>query len=429
MDLLIKSGRVIDPATSFDDKADVLVINGKIKAISKKLSAAKNMPTLDADGLLVIPGLIDMHCHLRDPGDPEEETIVSGTRSAALGGFTSIACMANTLPPIDSPALIKYITSKARMEGIINVFPIGAVSKGLKGEELVEIGRMIQEGAVAFSDDGHPIMDSEIMRRALEYVRQFDTTIISHCEDLGLTKGGLMNESYTSTVLGLKGIPSLAEETMVARDIMLAKEFGRLHIAHVSSKKSVELIRGAKKEGINITAETCPHYFTLTEEEVEEFNTDAKVNPPLRSEKDLEAVVKGLKDGSIDVIATDHAPHRSEEKNIEFGAAANGMVGFETALALVLTELVGTGFLSIINAIEKMTVNPAKILNIKKGVLKEGWDADIAVIDPNAEWTVDVNKFASKSKNSPYHGWTLKGKVLYTIVGGRIIVKDGKLAF
>ncbi|KAF0133190.1 MAG: dihydroorotase [Candidatus Saganbacteria bacterium] len=429
MDLLIKSGRVIDPATSFDDKADVLVINGKIKAISKKLSAAKNMPTLDADGLLVIPGLIDMHCHLRDPGDPEEETIVSGTRSAALGGFTSIACMANTLPPIDSPALIKYITSKARMEGIINVFPIGAVSKGLKGEELVEIGRMIQEGAVAFSDDGQPIMNSEIMRRALEYVRQFDATIISHCEDLGLTKGGLMNESYTSTVLGLKGIPSLAEETMVARDIMLAKEFGRLHIAHVSSKKSVELIRGAKKEGINITAETCPHYFTLTEEEVEEFNTDAKVNPPLRSEKDLEAVVKGLKDGSIDVIATDHAPHRSEEKNIEFGAAANGMVGFETALALVLTELVGTGFLSIINAIEKMTVNPAKILNIKKGVLKEGWDADIAVIDPNAEWTVDVNKFASKSKNSPYHGWTLKGKVLYTIVGGRIIVKDGKLAF
>jgi dihydroorotase len=428
MDLLIKSGRVIDPATNFDNTADILISDSKIKAVNPKIPPPKNANVLDAGDLLVFPGLIDMHCHLRDPGDPEEETIASGTRSAAKGGFTSIACMANTIPVIDTPALVKYVVSKAQFEGVVNVYPIGAVSKGQKGEDLAELGRMIQEGAIAFSDDGRPIANSEILRRALEYARQFDVPIISHAEDVGLSEGGQMNESFKSTILGLKGIPHLAEEIMVMRDIMLAAEFGRLHIAHVSTAQSIDLIRRAKAEGIKITCETCPHYFTLTEEEVEGYNTNAKVNPPLRGEKDLEAIIAGLKDGTIDVIATDHAPHREEEKNVEFGAAACGIIGFETALSLTLTELVDTGSLTLKKALEKFTVNPAKILNVKKGVLKAGWDADITIVDPKAEWTVDAGRFASKSRNTPYHGWKLKGKVLYTIVGGKIVVKDGKLA-
>ncbi|MFA4966904.1 MAG: dihydroorotase [Candidatus Margulisiibacteriota bacterium] len=427
MDIVIQSGRVIDPASNFDGAADILISESKIKAIGPKLPHPKNASILDAKDLWVLPGLIDMHCHLRDPGDPEEETIASGTRSAAKGGFTSVACMANTSPIIDTPALVKYVVSKAQLEGLVNVYPIGAVSKGQKGEELAELGRMLAEGAVAFSDDGKPITNSEIFRRALEYARQFDTPIISHAEDPWLSADGQMNESHKSTILGLKGIPHLAEEIMVMRDIMLAKEFGKVHIAHVSTAKSVDLIRRAKAEGINVTCETCPHYFSLTEEEVEGFNTNAKVNPPLRGEKDLEAVIGGLKDGTIDVIATDHAPHREEEKNVEFGLAACGMVGFETALSLVISELIEPGSLSLKKAIEKMTVNPAKILNIKKGVLKPGWDADLIIVDPKAEWTVDVNKFISRSKNSPFGGWKLKGKVLYTIVGGRLVVKDGKL--
>lgn len=426
MDLLIKSGRVVDPASNLDAVSDVLISEGKIKAVGPHLKVRTT--TIEAEGMLVLPGLIDMHCHLRDPGDPEEETIASGTRSAAKGGFTSIACMANTNPPIDSPAMVKYVSAKARYEGAVNVFPIGAVTKGLKGEELTEMGRMILEGAVAFSDDGKPITNSSVMRRALEYSRQFDVPVISHAEDPSLSEGGLMNESYSSTILGLAGIPALAEEVMVMRDIMLAREFGRVHIAHVSTARSVELIRRSKSEGVKITCETCPHYFTLTEEEVEGYNTLAKVNPPLRSAKDLEAILGGLKDGTIDVIATDHAPHTTEEKNVEFAKAMSGMVGLETALALVLTELVETKFLSLKKAIEKMTVNPAKIMNLKKGTLKAGWDADLIIVDPAREWLVDPSKFSSRSKNSPYGDWRLKGQVRYTIVGGKLVVKNGELA-
>ncbi|HTY13226.1 MAG TPA: dihydroorotase [Candidatus Omnitrophota bacterium] len=427
MDLLIKDGRVIDPATGQDGVADILISESKIRSIGPKIAPPKNATILDASDLIVMPGLVDMHCHLRDPGDPEEETIASGTRSAALGGFTSIACMANTSPVIDTPALVKYIKSKAQMEGAVNVFPIGAVTKGLKGEELAEMGRMIAEGAVGFSDDGKPVVSAEVFRRALEYARQFDVAVISHAEDPTLSAGGQMNESLKSTVLGLKGIPRQAEESMVMRDIMLAREFGRVHITHISTAGSVELVRMAKAEGVPVTCDTCPHYFTITEEEIEGYNTYAKVNPPLRGEKDLEAVIAGLKDGTIDAISTDHAPHREEEKNIEFGHAASGMVGFETALALVLTELVEPGSLTLKKAIEKMTVNPARILNIKKGVLKVGWDGDAIIVDPNAEWTVNIKNFTSRSKNSPYDGWKLKGKVLYSIVGGRIVVKDGQL--
>jgi len=425
MDLLIKSGYVLDPASKLDGISDILIENGKIKAIGARLESRG--PSIDAKGLHVIPGLIDMHCHLRDPGDPEEETIQSGTRSAAKGGFTSVACMANTLPPIDSPAMIKYIISKAQAEGLVNVFPIGSVTKGLKGEEITEMGRMLLEGAIAFSDDGKPIVNTNLFRHALEYARQFDVPIISHAEDPYLAADGYMNESALSTSLGLAGISPLAEEVMVMRDIMLAKEFGKVHIAHVSTQRSVELIRRAKQDGINVTAETCPHYFSLTENEVEGYNTNAKVNPPLRGEKDLEAIVLGLREGVIDTIVTDHAPHRIEEKNVEFAKASNGLVGFETALSLVLNELVETKHLTLKKAIEKMTVNPAKILNLQKGALKVGWDADITIVDLNREWMVNVNHFASKSKNSPFHGWKLKGMVIHTIVGGKHVVKDAEL--
>jgi dihydroorotase len=427
MDALIKSGSSLDGAPGA--AVDILILEGKINKIGARLSApSSKIPVIDAKGLLILPGLIDMHCHLRDPGDPEEETIASGTRSAALGGFTSIACMANTEPPIDTPAMVKYVLSKAQKEGAVNVLPIGAVTQGLKGEALAEMGRMLLEGAVAFSDDGRPIENAEIMRRALEYARQFGISIISHAEDLTLSSDGQMNESYLSTILGLKGIPAQAEEAMVARDLSLARQFGSVHIAHVSTAGAVKLIRRAKEEGLKVTCETCPHYFTLTEEEVEGYNTYAKVNPPLRGEADVAEVVRGLKDGTIDVIATDHAPHREEEKNVEFGKAACGMVGFETALGLVLTELVDTGILPLKKAIEKMTVNPARILNLNKGALKAGLDGDLTIINPKQEYEVNIHKFASRSKNSPYQGWKLKGKVLYTIVGGRIVVKDGALA-
>ena len=424
--ILIKGGKVIDPATSREGEADLLIEEGRIKSIGKAISG-KGAEIIDAKGKYVLPGLIDIHTHLRDPGRGDDETIASGTRAAALGGFTSIACMPNTNPPIDNPSVVEYIISRTKMEGVVRVYPIGAVTKGREGLELAEMARMMDEGAVAFSDDGSPVADSGVMRRALEYLRQFNIPIISHCEDLNLSKGGNMNEGYVSTMLGLPGIPSLAEEIMVARDIMLAKEFGRVHIAHVSTKGSVDLIRRAKREGAPVTAETCPHYFTLTEAEVEGYNTNAKVSPPLRGEKDVAAIVEGLKDGTIDVISTDHAPHAIEKKKIEFGLAASGMVGLETALPLVFTELVLTGKLSLPKAIEKMTSIPAKILKLNRGVLKQGADADVIVFDPKSDFVVDVNKFASKSKNSPFHGWKLKGRVLYTIVDGRIAVKNGKL--
>ncbi|MFH1683286.1 MAG: dihydroorotase [Candidatus Margulisiibacteriota bacterium] len=424
--LLIKNGRVIDPASNLDGVRDILIENGKIKKIGKRV-VGKGARVIDAKGMLVLPGLIDMHAHLRDPGRPDKETIATGTRAAAKGGFTSVCCMANTEPPIDNPAVVKYVRNKAETEGAVNVYPIAAVTKGLKGENLAEMGLMLEEGAIAFSDDGNPLMQAEIMRKALEYAKQFGVTVISHCEDKQLSHGGSMNESALSTEIGLPGIPALSEEVMVARDIMLAREFGLVHIAHVSSANSVELIRQAKKKRIPVTGETCPHYFSLTEEAVKEYDTNAKVNPPLKSKKDVLAILKGLKDGTIDVIATDHAPHNIEEKNIEFNLASSGMIGLETALALVLTNLVNTKVLTLKQAVAKMTAGPAKILNLNKGTLKVGADADVIIVDPKAEWTVDASKFASKSKNTPFNGWKLKGKVLSTIVGGKVVVRDGKL--
>ncbi len=426
--LLIKNGRVVDPSQNLDGIRDVLIENNKIIQVKSKLKNNSGAKVIDAKGMLVMPGLIDMHTHLRDPGQPDKETIASGARAAALGGFTTICCMANTAPVIDNAAMVEYVCNKAKTEGIVNVYPIGAVTRGLKGEALTEMGMMIEAGAKAFSDDGHPIMDAAVMRRALEYAKQFGVAIVAHCEDVSLSHGGVMNEGALSTKIGLPGIPSLAEEVMVERDSKLAQEFGQVHIAHVSSAKSVDVIRQAKKKKAKITCETCPHYFSLTEEAVKDYDTNAKVNPPLKTEKDLKAIIKGLKDGTIDVIATDHAPHNIEEKNVEFNRAAFGLIGLETALGLVLTKLVAEKKLTLKEAIAKMTINPAKILNLTdKGSLKPGSDADVIIIDPKAKWKVNPEKFSSKSKNSPFIDWELQGKVIYTIVGGKMVVKDAQI--
>lgn len=428
--ILIKNGRVIDPGQGTDSDLDILIVDGKISEVSKNPSKIppRGCEILDAKGLIVTPGLIDMHCHLRDPGNPDEETIASGTASAAAGGFTSIACMANTSPVADTPAVIEYILSKASMEGLVNVLPVAAVTRGLKGEQISEMGRLLETGAVAFSDDGHPIMNAEVMRRALEYAKQFKALIISHCEDSDLSSGGVMNEGYTSTMLGLKGVPKAAEELMVERDCKLAKEFdAKIHITHVSTAGSVEIIRRAKDEGVKVTCDTAPHYFTLTEGEVEGYNTNAKMNPPLRTEEDVKAIVKGLKDGTIDVIATDHAPHLIDEKKVEFKDAAFGIVGLETALSLVLTELVDTEVLSLSKAIAKFTCNPADILSRKTGTFKVGYAGDATIIDIKRSYTVDATSFHTKGRNSPYNGWKLKGAAAATIVSGRAVMKDGKL--
>ncbi|NJD04097.1 MAG: dihydroorotase [Ruminiclostridium sp.] len=424
MRILIKNGHLVDAKTGRNGIFDILVRNGKIADIGNDFEDT-NCDLVDASGLYVIPGLVDAHCHLRDPGFEYKEDIESGTRSAAKGGFTSIACMPNTNPAADSEALIKYIINKARSDGFVNVYPIGTITKGQKGEELAEIGELKFAGAVAISDDGKPVKSSSLMKKALQYASMFDITVISHCEDVDLADEGVMNEGYQSTIMGLKGIPAAAEETMVARDLILA-EYTKVpvHIAHVSTAVSVELIRNAKKRGVKVTCETCPHYFSLTEEACADFNTLAKVNPPLRTDADVEAIKEGLKDDTIDIIATDHAPHHKDEKNVEFAIAANGMVGFETALPLAVTHLVRPGILSMDRLVQKMCVNPSEILSISKGVLDVGRTADITIIDLDEEAIIEIDKFSSKSKNSPFNGHRLFGTVNYTIVDGKIVVRE-----
>lgn len=424
MRTLIKGGQVIDAKTKINDCLDILIEDGKITEIGKDIEFV-NGDIIYAQGKYVLPGLVDAHCHLRDPGQEYKEDIETGTRSAAKGGFTSIACMPNTSPVIDNEAIVKYIINKAKQDGVVNVYPIGAISKGLKGEELSEIGELKFAGAVAVSDDGKPLKNSALMKKALQYSSMFDITVISHCEDLDLVDEGTMNEGYMSTVLGLRGIPSAAEEIMVSRELILA-EYTKIpvHIAHVSTELSVDLIRHAKSRGVKVTCETCPHYFSLTDEACEGFNTLAKVNPPLRTRKDVDAIIEGLKDGTIDIIATDHAPHHQDEKNVEFAIAANGMVGFETALPLCVTYLVKPGYFTMEQLVEKMCVNPSKILGLNKGSIEVGSSADLTIIDMDEEYVVDVSKFSSKSKNSPFDGFKLQGTVYYTIVNGNVVVRE-----
>lgn len=424
MKVLLKGARVLDPSQELDGILDVLIEGERIALIGENLKD-KDAKVIDLSGLLLVPGLVDMHVHLRDPGLEYKEDIESGAKSAAAGGFTAVACMPNTVPPVDNAAMVSYITSKAERVGLSRVLPIGCISKGREGRELAEMGEMAMAGAVAFSDDGSCISDASLMRRALMYAGDFGKVVIDHCEDPSLSAGGVMNEGYVSTLLGLPGIPRSAEEVMVARDVILAKETGvPVHIAHVSTKGSVEIIRRAKVEGIPVTCEVAPHHLVLTEDAVMGYNTNAKVNPPLRTEEDVQALIEGLKDGTIDAIASDHAPHSMDEKDVEFDKAAFGISGLETSLGLVLTFLVGPGKLSLEEVVEKMSANPARILKIEGGTLKEGSVADITVIDLNKKWTVESTKFFSKGKNTPFEGWELKGKAVMTMVGGRIVYSE-----
>ena len=420
MNILIKNGQVIDPANKIDGKLDILVADGKIAKLGKPGTIpANSAQTVDASGKLVVPGLIDMHVHLREPGFEYKETIATGTAAARAGGFTSVCCMPNTNPVNDSRSVTEFILAQAR-NAWARVFPIGAITKGSKGEELTEMAELHAAGCFAVSDDGKPVMNSAIMRRAMEYSKIFDLLVISHCEDSSLSDKGVMNEGVVSTELGLRGIPRAAEDVMTGRDISLAELTGcRLHIAHVSTVGSVRLIRDAKSRGVKVTAETCPHYFSLTEEAVRGYNTMAKMNPPLRTADDVAAIKQGLKDGVIDVIATDHAPHAMDEKSGEFDYASFGVVGLETAVGLSF-KLVLEGTLTLNDVVSRMSSNPAKILNLNKGTLSAGADADITIIDPNIEWTVDSAQFKSKSKNTPFNGWKLKGRAVQTIVGGKL---------
>jgi dihydroorotase len=377
---------------------------------------------MDAAGLVVCPGLIDMHVHLRQPGREDKETIATGTLAAARGGFTAVCCMPNTDPVNDTRSVTEFILDTAKREGAVHVYPVGAISKGLRGEELAEIGELFESGCVAVSDDGRPVMNAELMRRAMEYAGMFDLPVISHCEDLHLSGKGVVHEGIVSTELGLCGIPSTSEAAMVARDILLAElTGGRLHVAHVSAAESVRLIREAKARGVRVSCEATPHHFALTEEAVRGFDTNAKMNPPLRSESDRQAILAGLRDGTIDVIATDHAPHTAQEKEQEFDVAPFGVIGSETALALTLSTLVASGTLSLNQAIAKLTSEPARILKLPKGRIAEGADADLTIFDPDREWTVDTSGFASKSRNTPFHGWRLKGGTVATIVAGKVV--------
>ncbi|MBE9486913.1 MAG: dihydroorotase [Chloroflexi bacterium] len=418
MKILVKSGRVIDPANYIDEKLDILIVDGIIAELSPHIDAG-DAEVINAAGLLVTPGLVDMHVHLRDPGFEYKEDIVTGTRAAAAGGVTSVACMPNTDPVNDSLAVTKYIISKAREQGSINVFPIGSITKGMKGEILSEMGELKEGGCVGFSDDGLPVKNGEMMRRALEYAGTFDVPIISHAEELSLVADGVMNEGPVATELGLKGIPWVAEEAITARDIMLAELTGsHLHVAHVSTRGSVELVRLAKKRGVPVTCEATPHHFMLTDEAVRGYNTNAKMNPPLRSQENVDAVRAGLADGTIDAIATDHAPHHHDEKNVEFAIAMNGIIGLETLLPLTL-KLVGEKVLTLSRAIALITCQPAKILGIDRGTLSVGAVADITLINPNKEWTVDPAKLQSKSQNTPWAGQQLKGCAMKTLLAGK----------
>ena len=423
MDLVVRNGRLVDPARKIDTVANIVIRGGKIQSIGVGPGNAlpSNIPVFDATGLIVAPGFFDIHVHLREPGTEEAETIATGGSAAVAGGFTAVAAMPNTKPPNDNPSITYYIISEARRSSPARVFPIGAITKEQKGETLAEIGEMFEAGIVGISDDGKPVMDAQLFRRALEYARMFDMPVIQHCEDLHLSKDGVMHEGIYSTRLGLKGIPAAAEETMVSRDLILAEITGsKYHVAHLSTRRSLENLRKAKSRGLRVTAEVTPHHFALTDSAVADYDTNAKMNPPLRSADDVAAIVEGISDGTIDAIASDHAPHHINLKMLEFDRAPFGITGVETAVGLALTKLQ----LSITRLIELFSINPQKIMKVAPWGLFEGSDADLTVLDLNRTWTFDVNQSRSRSRNSPFHGWPMKGKAVGTIVGGKLVFQD-----
>ncbi|MDQ3063780.1 MAG: dihydroorotase [Acidobacteriota bacterium] len=426
MKLLIANGHLIDPLTNQNSGKNLLIEDGKIIAwLNENESAPEDAVVFDASGMIVAPGFIDLHVHLREPGQEHKETIASGCAAAVAGGFTSVCPMPNTSPINDNAAITRYMIEQARTAGLANVFPVGAITKSSDGAELAEMGEMKAAGAVAVSDDGRPVPNAGMMRRAMEYARDFDLPVIDHCEDKSLSSGGVMHEGKLSLLLGLKGMPALAEELDAVRDIILAKETGaHFHIAHVSTKGAVEAVRRAKNEGINVTCEVTPHHFTLIDKAVEGYDTNTKMSPPLRSEEHLEAILEGLRDGTIDAIATDHAPHHADEKALEYDRAPFGITGLETAVGLAFNELVHKGIINLVRLIELCSTNPAKIFKLKdRGTLKVGSIADITILDPDLNWTYNVSDSKSKSKNSPFDAWQFAGAAVATIVGGKIVYR------
>ena len=422
--LLIKNGRVVDPASGIDEILDVLITNGKIDTVKAGIESSA-ATELDVSGKIVAPGFIDIHIHLREPGQEHKEDIESGTAAAAAGGFTSVACMPNTNPVIDNSGIVDLIMSRASSAGVVNVFPIGAATQEMKGTDLSNVGELVSAGVVAISDDAFPIQNNYLLRKVLEYTNMFDICFISHPEDKDLSAGGVMNEGFYSTELGLKGIPAAAEEIMVSRNIFLSRLTDTpVHMAHISSKESVRMIAEAKAEGLKITAETAPHYFTLTDACLKTYDTNLKMDPPLRSEEDCKAVLEALRDGTIDALASDHAPHQDEEKLVEFNYAPFGIIGLETMVGVSFNELYHKEKFELSKLIELYTTNPAAILRLDKGTLKPGVDADITIIDLDREWEIDASKFKSKSRNTPFDKWRVKGKAVATIVGGKVVYED-----
>jgi len=421
--ILLRGGRVVDPSQDLDSRLDLLISDGTIAEIAESIEAGSDVREIDLGGAVVAPGLVDMHVHLRDPGREDEETIASGSEAAVHGGVTALAAMPNTEPAIDTPSWVEYVRTRSHL---IDVHPIAAITVGRRGETLTEMAELAAAGAVAFSDDGSPVASARVMRRALEYADMVGRPVVSHCEDLDLVGDGVANEGLASTISGLRPSPAAAEDVAVARDVILAGATGaRVHIAHVSTRGSVQIVRRAKADGIRVTCETCPHYFALTDDAVRSYDTSLRINPPLRSEEDVAAIRTGLADGTIDAIASDHAPHSLEEKQVEFDAAPPGAIGLETLLPVTITHLVETGVIGLARAIELLSASPARILRIEGGTLARGARADVTVFDPARSWTLERAWFRSKSKNSPFIGATLLGRVAITISKGRIVFEEG----
>jgi dihydroorotase len=422
--LLIRNGRVVDPANQVDEARDVLVVDGKI-AERSSLPRDIKPEEFDARGRVVCPGLIDIHVHLREPGRSDQETIESGTRAAARGGFTTVVCMPNTKPPADNAGTVEYIKARVREKGIVQVLPTGAITIGLQGEQLAEIGSLKRAGVVAITDDGHCVQNNEIMRRVIEYAKMFELPVLDHCQDYTLTADGVMHEGSCSMSLGLRGFPAIAEEIIVSRDCLLAELANwKVHMQHLSTEGSIRILREARQRGIQVSGEVTAHHLALTDEAVRSFDSNVKMNPPLRSQRDIEALRQGIADGVIEILVSDHAPHCSYEKEVEFDYAPFGIVGLETELGIFLTELVHKKVISLSKMIAMLSVNPARLLGIDRGTLKVGAPADITILDPDREWTVNRDEFASLSRNTPFHGWKLRGKAVATIVGGKIVWQE-----